>query len=197
MIPHSQDVNVCGCLPPAAQSLWSLNLNISSSLPGCVYGKATQGGFSRVMHQLGWPRGDVGILLILPDYLVDAALMDVPSSVHTTQRTYWEVYSVVLFVVFVPKSLCPSPCSFTVGWLTYSPSTVTSVFTLSEWRPASWWLVFQDLQRKTSLAGTRKGSRSGAVPGPQLSPLDPVSLSSPPSLASLGGYFPFRSLASP
>lgn len=86
MILHSQDVNVCGCLLPAAQSPYSVNLNISSSLPVCLLGKTVQFGFSRVIHQLGWPRGNLGIL-ILPDYLVDTALTEIPSSVHTTQRT--------------------------------------------------------------------------------------------------------------
>lgn len=87
MILHSQDVNVCGCLLPAAQSPYSVNLNISSSLPVGLLGKTVQFGFSRVIYQLGWTRGNLGILLILPDYHVDTALTDVPSLVHTTQRT--------------------------------------------------------------------------------------------------------------
>lgn len=66
----------------------------------------------------------------------------------------------------------------------------------TEWSPVFLEAHFLGSATGNVLSRTRKGSSSGAVPRPQLSPLDSV-YQAPPSLASLGGYFPFSSLASP
>lgn len=191
MILHSQDVNVCGCLLPAAQSPYSVNLNISSSLPVGLLGKTVQFGFSRVIYQLGWTRGNLGILLILPDYLVDTALTDVPSLVHTTQENIGRF--IVLFCLFFCSEV-------TVSFTLFFHYRLAYLFTFychlgiplqTEWSPVFLEAHFPGSAMGNVLSRTRKGSKSGAVPRPQLSPLDSVSLSSPPIPCFPWGLLPF------